>query len=84
MPSTSDSSEISASGARRPRMMTAKAERRQRERDGTAASRDETEMSPAAWRALQAEKRAAWRQARLKSLEQVTDGLRDGLMMVVD
>ncbi|XP_043213961.1 protein lap4-like isoform X2 [Amphibalanus amphitrite] len=67
---TSDSSEPSSSALRRPRMMTAKAERRQRERAGNAASTDEQQMSPAAWRALQAEKRAAWRQARLKSLEQ--------------
>lgn len=58
----------------RPRMMTAKAERRQRVRDGGASSGEneklQLEMSPAEWRALQAEKRAAWRQARLKSLEQ--------------
>ncbi|XP_037079726.1 protein scribble homolog isoform X2 [Pollicipes pollicipes] len=56
--------------ADRPRMMTAKAERRLRESAGNAASADEQQMSPAEWRALQAEKRAAWRQARLKSLEQ--------------
>jgi protein scribble len=32
---------------------------------------DDKELSPAEQRALKAEKRAAWRQARLKSLEQV-------------
>lgn len=61
-------------------MMTAKAERRLREKVGNTASEQEQQMSPAEWRALQAEKRAAWRQARLKSLEQVgvlvTQGLR--------
>jgi hypothetical protein len=32
---------------------------------------DESHLTPAEQRALRAEKRAAWRQARLKSLEQV-------------
>lgn len=32
---------------------------------------DESHLTPAEQRALKAEKRAAWRQARLKSLEQV-------------
>ena len=36
--------------------------------EGTASGVD---LSPSEQRALQAEKRAAWRQARLKSLEQV-------------
>ncbi|XP_037081638.1 protein lap4-like [Pollicipes pollicipes] len=65
----SDSSEPPAA-AGRTRMMTAKAERRLRERTTGTASEEEQQMSPAEWRALQAEKRAAWRQARLKSLEQ--------------
>ncbi|XP_043220306.1 protein lap4-like isoform X2 [Amphibalanus amphitrite] len=52
----------------RPPVMTAKAERRLRQRVGSED--EQQQMSPAEWRALQAEKRAAWRQARLKSLEQ--------------
>lgn len=38
--------------------------------DGVTGA-EEKELSPAEQRALRAEKRAAWRQARLKSLEQV-------------
>ena len=60
---------------------TAKAERLLRERmerEGAAEDADDTNaddsseaMSPAEKRALDAEKRAAWRKARLKSLENV-------------
>nr|XP_012142080.1 PREDICTED: protein lap4 isoform X5 [Megachile rotundata] len=54
---------------------TAKAERRLKERlvqEGIISDEDEeSHLSPAEQRALRAEKRAAWRQARLKSLEQV-------------
>lgn len=54
---------------------TAKAERRLKERlreEGLLSEEDEeTTLTPAEVRALRAEKRAAWRQARLKSLEQV-------------
>ncbi|XP_049827638.1 protein lap4 isoform X19 [Schistocerca gregaria] len=52
---------------------TAKAERRLKEKlqqEGLLTSEDEKDLSPAEQRALRAEKRAAWRQARLKSLEQ--------------
>ncbi|XP_044742521.1 protein lap4 isoform X3 [Chrysoperla carnea] len=53
---------------------TAKAERRLKERlreEGLLSEEDEeTTLTPAEVRALRAEKRAAWRQARLKSLEQ--------------
>ncbi|XP_018050044.1 PREDICTED: protein lap4 isoform X3 [Atta colombica] len=53
---------------------TAKAERRLKERliqQGLISDEDEEHLlSPAEQRALKAEKRAAWRQARLKSLEQ--------------
>ncbi|XP_014469520.1 PREDICTED: protein lap4 isoform X2 [Dinoponera quadriceps] len=53
---------------------TAKAERRLKERliqEGLISDDDEEHLlSPAEQRALRAEKRAAWRQARLKSLEQ--------------
>ncbi|XP_047097576.1 protein lap4 isoform X8 [Schistocerca piceifrons] len=57
---------------------TAKAERRLKEKlqqeysisKGLLTSEDEKDLSPAEQRALRAEKRAAWRQARLKSLEQ--------------
>ncbi|XP_019697619.1 protein lap4 isoform X3 [Harpegnathos saltator] len=53
---------------------TAKAERRLKERliqEGLISDEDEEHfLSPAEQRALRAEKRAAWRQARLKSLEQ--------------
>ncbi|XP_043268433.1 protein lap4 isoform X3 [Venturia canescens] len=53
---------------------TAKAERRLKERmiqEGLISDDDEeSHLSPAEQRALRAEKRAAWRQARLKSLEQ--------------
>ncbi|XP_029045611.2 protein lap4 isoform X3 [Osmia bicornis bicornis] len=55
---------------------TAKAERRLKERlvqEGIISDEDEeSHLSPAEQRALRAEKRAAWRQARLKSLEQFT------------
>lgn len=53
---------------------TAKAERRHKDRlreEGLLTDEDDKELSPAEERALRAEKRAAWRQARLKSLEQV-------------
>ncbi|XP_012271241.1 protein lap4 isoform X3 [Orussus abietinus] len=53
---------------------TAKAERRLKERliqKGLISDEDEeSHLTPAEQRALRAEKRAAWRQARLKSLEQ--------------
>ncbi|KAF2904406.1 hypothetical protein ILUMI_01771 [Ignelater luminosus] len=52
---------------------TAKAERRLRDRlreEGLLTDEDEFNLSPAEERTLRAEKRAAWRQARLKSLEQ--------------
>lgn len=53
---------------------TAKAERRMKDKlqqEGLLSDEDdEKELSPAEQRALRAEKRAAWRQARLKSLEQ--------------
>lgn len=52
---------------------TAKAEKRLRDRlreEGLLTDEDEAPLSPAEERALRAEKRAAWRQARLKSLEQ--------------
>ncbi|BES92255.1 PDZ domain (Also known as DHR or GLGF) [Nesidiocoris tenuis] len=52
---------------------TAKAERRMKEKlikEGLLSDDDEKDLSPAEQRALKAEKRAAWRQARLKSLEQ--------------
>ncbi|XP_070155548.1 protein lap4 isoform X5 [Polyergus mexicanus] len=53
---------------------TAKAERRLKERliqEGLISDEDEEHLlSPAEQRTLRAEKRAAWRQARLKSLEQ--------------
>lgn len=52
---------------------TAKAEKRYRERlreEGLLTDEDENQLSPAEERALKAEKRAAWRAARLKSLEQ--------------
>ncbi|KAG5682633.1 hypothetical protein PVAND_011972 [Polypedilum vanderplanki] len=48
---------------------TANAEKRAREM-GLLEDIDETNLSPSQLRALRAEKRAAWRQARLKSLEQ--------------
>lgn len=54
---------------------TAKAERRLKEQmreEGLLTDEDDKELSPAEERALRAEKRAAWRQARLKSLEQVS------------
>jgi len=52
---------------------TAKAERRLKEkmqREGLELSEEEKKLSPAEQRVLQAKKRAAWREARLKSLEQ--------------
>jgi len=38
---------------------------------GTLSNENNKELSPSEQRALNAEKKAAWRQARLKSLEQV-------------
>ncbi|KAG8037707.1 hypothetical protein G9C98_005918 [Cotesia typhae] len=56
---------------------TAKAERRLKEKlkeEGLISDEDEeSHLSPAEQRALRAEKRAAWRHARLKSLEQVNN-----------
>ncbi|XP_057652658.1 protein lap4-like isoform X11 [Diorhabda carinulata] len=52
---------------------TAKAERRLRDRlreEGLLTDEDDPPLSPAEERAIKAEKRAAWRAARLKSLEQ--------------
>ncbi|XP_076251179.1 scribble planar cell polarity protein isoform X16 [Rhynchophorus ferrugineus] len=52
---------------------TAKAERRMRDRlreEGLLTDEDESCLSPAEERTLKAERRAAWRAARLKSLEQ--------------
>jgi len=66
--SASSVSSVSSTGSVR----TAKAEKRLKERlhqEGAYAHMDQS-MSPSEQRALQAEKRAAWRQARLKSLEQ--------------
>lgn len=48
---------------------TAKAERRAQAREGH--HNEEDQLSPADKRRAEAEKRAAWRQARLKSLENV-------------
>ncbi|XP_026282758.1 protein lap4 isoform X3 [Frankliniella occidentalis] len=52
---------------------TAKAEKRRKERllqEGILTDEEDKELSPAEQRSLRAEKRAAWRQARFKSLEQ--------------
>lgn len=52
---------------------TAKAERRLKDKlreEGLLTDEDDSHLSPAEERALRAEKRAAWRAARLKSLEQ--------------
>lgn len=52
---------------------TARAEKRLRDQlkeEGLLTDEDDLHLSPAEERALKAEKRAAWRQARLKSLEQ--------------
>lgn len=52
---------------------TAKAEKRLREQmkeEGLLTDEDDQHLSPAEERALRAQKRQAWRQARLKSLEQ--------------
>ncbi|XP_025417497.1 protein lap4 isoform X4 [Sipha flava] len=52
---------------------TAKAEKRMKERlsqEGIVSCENNKELSPSEQRALNAEKKAAWRQARLKSLEQ--------------
>lgn len=52
---------------------TAKAEKRLKDKlkeEGLLTDEDEPPLSPAEERALRAEKRAAWRAARLKSLEQ--------------
>ncbi|CAO1392560.1 unnamed protein product [Diamesa serratosioi] len=57
---------------------TANAEKRAREM-GLIQDIDETKLSPSELRAVRAEKRAAWRQARLKSLEQ--DALQAQIMI---
>uniref|UniRef100_A0A8D8WGL4 Protein scribble homolog n=1 Tax=Cacopsylla melanoneura TaxID=428564 RepID=A0A8D8WGL4_9HEMI len=52
---------------------TAKAENRMKQKmlqEGLISDDEDKDLSPAEQRALRAEKRAAWRQARLKSLEQ--------------
>ncbi|XP_001943811.2 protein lap4 isoform X4 [Acyrthosiphon pisum] len=52
---------------------TAKAEKRMKERlnqEGIVSNENNKELSPSEQRSLNAEKKAAWRQARLKSLEQ--------------
>ena len=52
---------------------TAKAERRLKDKlreEGLLTDEDDMPLSPAEERAIRAEKRAAWRAARLKSLEQ--------------
>lgn len=52
---------------------TAKAEKRLKDKlreEGVLTDEEEPPLSPAEERALRAEKRAAWRAARLKSLEQ--------------
>lgn len=52
---------------------TAKAEKRLRDKlkeEGLLTDEEDPPLSPAEERALRAEKRAAWRAARLKSLEQ--------------
>lgn len=54
-------------------MRTAKAERRLKDQlreNGLLTDEDDSHLTVAEERALKAEKRAAWRQARLKSLEQ--------------
>merc|ERR1712071_393054 len=60
--------------AQRPSIVrTAKAEKRLKDklqREGLELSEEEKKLSPAEQRVLQAKKRAAWREARLKSLEQ--------------
>lgn len=54
-------------------MHTVKAERRVKEEEDEDKEReDEKRFSPADRRRLEAEKRAAWRQARLRSLENVS------------
>lgn len=50
-------------------MRTAKAERRAQSRE--KETREDDQLSPADKRRAEAEKKAAWRQARLKSLENV-------------
>ncbi|CAB0038792.1 unnamed protein product, partial [Trichogramma brassicae] len=66
---------------------TAKAERRLKEKliqEGLLSDDDdESHLTPAEQRALRAEKRAAWRQARLKSLEQHTDNNTNNSMGVL-
>ncbi|XP_054720179.1 protein scribble homolog [Uloborus diversus] len=49
---------------------TAKAEKRMKERMNLDTEEEESNLTPAQQRALHAAKRAAWRQARLKSLEE--------------
>ncbi|ENN78941.1 hypothetical protein YQE_04618, partial [Dendroctonus ponderosae] len=76
--SQSDTESIESQPTSRPSshigiIRTAKAERRWRDRqreEGLLTDEDDASLSPAEERALRAEKRAAWRAARLKSLEQ--------------
>ncbi|XP_030757853.1 protein lap4 isoform X4 [Sitophilus oryzae] len=76
--SHSDNESIESQPTSRPSstigiVRTAKAERRLRDRmreEGLLTDEDESGLSPAEERARRAEKRAAWRAARLKSLEQ--------------
>ncbi|XP_065077370.1 protein lap4 isoform X4 [Ochlerotatus camptorhynchus] len=58
---------------------TANAEKRARANDMLPPEYDETKLSPSEIRALRAQKRAAWRQARLKSLE--NDALQAQIMI---
>uniref|UniRef100_A0A8C8S0R9 Protein scribble homolog n=1 Tax=Pelusios castaneus TaxID=367368 RepID=A0A8C8S0R9_9SAUR len=73
MPDMSMQSSVIIEGAGAP-VRTAKAERRHQERlrmqSPEFLSSQEKELSPAERRALEAEKRAMWRAARMKSLEQ--------------
>uniref|UniRef100_A0A8C3FFU7 Scribble planar cell polarity protein n=1 Tax=Chrysemys picta bellii TaxID=8478 RepID=A0A8C3FFU7_CHRPI len=73
MPDMSMQSSVIIEGAGAP-VRTAKAERRHQERlrmqSPEFLSTQEKELSPAERRALEAEKRAMWRAARMKSLEQ--------------
>ncbi|XP_076251177.1 scribble planar cell polarity protein isoform X14 [Rhynchophorus ferrugineus] len=76
--SHSDNESIESQPTSRPSstigiVRTAKAERRMRDRlreEGLLTDEDESCLSPAEERTLKAERRAAWRAARLKSLEQ--------------
>ncbi|KXJ79337.1 hypothetical protein RP20_CCG001069 [Aedes albopictus] len=58
---------------------TANAEKRARANDMLPPEYDESKLSPSEIRALRAQKRAAWRQARLKSLE--NDALQAQIMI---